>query len=115
MRLLIASIDIVLTTGVRRLKEKTGIRFAHSSSAAKRMSLQSASCTRLQPEEPAHALFKQIQANPDLSFLVKTMQQAGYETRIAGGAVRDLISGRLPDDIDLATVATPQQTIAALE
>uniref|UniRef100_A0A8C4QWN5 tRNA nucleotidyl transferase, CCA-adding, 1 n=1 Tax=Eptatretus burgeri TaxID=7764 RepID=A0A8C4QWN5_EPTBU len=32
-----------------------------------------------------------------------------YELRIAGGAVRDLLSGKQPQDVDFATTASPQQ------
>lgn len=32
-----------------------------------------------------------------------------YELRIAGGAVRDLLSGKRPDDVDFATTATPDE------
>ncbi|GCC24449.1 CCA tRNA nucleotidyltransferase 1, mitochondrial [Chiloscyllium punctatum] len=32
-----------------------------------------------------------------------------YELRIAGGAVRDLLSGKQPDDVDFATTATPDR------
>ena len=33
----------------------------------------------------------------------------GHELRIAGGAVRDLLGGKVPHDIDFATTATPDQ------
>ncbi|XP_028854727.1 CCA tRNA nucleotidyltransferase 1, mitochondrial isoform X2 [Denticeps clupeoides] len=32
-----------------------------------------------------------------------------FELRIAGGAVRDLLSGKRPEDVDFATTATPEQ------
>ncbi|MEE6527675.1 hypothetical protein FKM82_029229, partial [Ascaphus truei] len=32
-----------------------------------------------------------------------------YELRIAGGAVRDLLIGNKPQDVDFATTATPEQ------
>lgn len=32
-----------------------------------------------------------------------------FELRIAGGAVRDLLSGKQPEDVDFATTATPEQ------
>ena len=32
-----------------------------------------------------------------------------HEIRIAGGAVRDLLGGKVPHDIDFATTATPDQ------
>jgi poly(A) polymerase len=38
-----------------------------------------------------------------------TLQQAGYEAFIVGGAVRDLVLGICPKDFDVATNATPDQ------
>lgn len=32
-----------------------------------------------------------------------------FELRIAGGAVRDLLSGNRPEDVDFATTATPEE------
>uniref|UniRef100_A0A8C4Z6P2 Poly A polymerase head domain-containing protein n=1 Tax=Gadus morhua TaxID=8049 RepID=A0A8C4Z6P2_GADMO len=32
-----------------------------------------------------------------------------FELRIAGGAVRDLLSGKRPEDVDFATTATPEE------
>lgn len=32
-----------------------------------------------------------------------------HELRIAGGAVRDLLSGKRPEDVDFATTATPEE------
>jgi len=41
--------------------------------------------------------------------IVKTLQNAGYETYWAGGAVRDLILGLDVHDIDIATAAKPEE------
>lgn len=41
--------------------------------------------------------------------VVSTLQQAGYEAYIVGGAVRDLLLGLRPKDFDVATNATPEQ------
>ena len=41
--------------------------------------------------------------------VVTTLQQAGHEAYIVGGAVRDLLVGRRPKDFDVATNATPEQ------
>ena len=41
--------------------------------------------------------------------IVRTLQDAGYETYIVGGAVRDLLLGRPPKDYDLSTAATPEE------
>jgi poly(A) polymerase len=41
--------------------------------------------------------------------VVTTLQDAGYEAYIVGGAVRDLLVGLRPKDFDVATNATPEQ------
>ena len=41
--------------------------------------------------------------------VVRTLQKAGYEAYIVGGAVRDLLLGLRPKDFDVATNATPEQ------
>ena len=44
--------------------------------------------------------------------VVKTLKDAGFETYIVGGAVRDLLVGLRPKDFDVATNATPEQVKA---
>lgn len=46
---------------------------------------------------------------PNALAVVKSLQQAGYEAYIVGGAVRDLLLGHKPKDFDVATSATPEQ------
>ena len=41
--------------------------------------------------------------------VVRTLQQAGYQGYVVGGAVRDLLVGLRPKDFDVATDATPEQ------
>ena len=41
--------------------------------------------------------------------VVRTLQGAGFEAYIVGGAVRDLLLGLRPKDFDVATNATPEQ------
>jgi len=41
--------------------------------------------------------------------VVRTLQDAGYEAYVVGGAVRDLLLGLRPKDFDVATTATPEQ------
>ncbi|MFM8865009.1 MAG: polynucleotide adenylyltransferase PcnB, partial [Limnohabitans sp.] len=41
--------------------------------------------------------------------VVRTLQSAGFEAYIVGGAVRDLLLGLRPKDFDVATNATPEQ------
>ena len=43
------------------------------------------------------------------STVVRTLQQAGFDAYIVGGAVRDLLVGLRPKDFDVATNATPEQ------
>jgi poly(A) polymerase len=44
--------------------------------------------------------------------VVRTLQEAGHQAFIVGGAVRDLLVGRRPKDFDVATDATPEQVKA---
>jgi len=41
--------------------------------------------------------------------VVTTLQKAGFEAYVVGGAVRDLLLGLRPKDFDVATNATPEQ------
>ncbi len=41
--------------------------------------------------------------------VVQTLQDAGYEAYIVGGAVRDMLLGHRPKDFDVATNATPEE------
>lgn len=44
--------------------------------------------------------------------VVQTLQEAGYQAYIVGGAVRDLLLGARPKDFDVASDATPEQVKA---
>ncbi len=44
--------------------------------------------------------------------VVATLQEAGFETYIVGGAIRDLLLGRKPKDYDISTSATPEEVRA---
>jgi poly(A) polymerase len=44
--------------------------------------------------------------------VVRTLQEAGHQAYIVGGAVRDLLVGGRPKDFDVATDATPEQVKA---
>ncbi len=46
--------------------------------------------------------------------IVALLKQFPFEVHAVGGAVRDIILGREPNDIDLATPLTPTQVVAAL-
>ncbi|XP_070505580.1 CCA tRNA nucleotidyltransferase 1, mitochondrial isoform X2 [Chironomus tepperi] len=53
-------------------------------------------------------LFRSI-FTPELKYLIEIFSKYNYEVRIAGGAVRDLVMGKKPTDLDFATVATPEE------
>ena len=41
--------------------------------------------------------------------VIKKLNDAGFEALIVGGAVRDFVLGKMPDDFDVTTNATPDQ------
>lgn len=47
-----------------------------------------------------------------LRVLMKAFADTGHQIRIVGGAVRDLLLGQEPKDVDLCTTATPEEMIA---
>lgn len=51
-----------------------------------------------------HGLF-----TPELTQLAELFARYNFELRIAGGAVRDLLMKKQPQDVDFATTATPDQ------
>lgn len=44
-----------------------------------------------------------------LNGIADLFEKHQFELRIAGGAVRDLLSGKRPEDVDFATTATPEE------
>lgn len=52
---------------------------------------------------------------PAVRALDQAAREAGYEVRIVGGAVRDLVMGKNPKDIDMATDAEPQTMMKILD
>ncbi|KAG7159241.1 CCA tRNA nucleotidyltransferase 1, mitochondrial-like [Homarus americanus] len=52
---------------------------------------------------------------PGVKKLAGMFSEHGYEVRIAGGAVRDLLLGKVPHDLDFATTATPEQMKSIFE
>jgi poly(A) polymerase len=43
--------------------------------------------------------------------VVRTLTDAGYQTLLAGGCVRDLLLGQVPSDYDVATNARPEEVL----
>ena len=52
----------------------------------------------------------QIQLPEHVKYILKTFRDAGYEAYAVGGCVRDSIMGRQPNDWDVCTSASPQET-----
>jgi len=50
-----------------------------------------------------------IQVPKDVMFIIKHLEEAGYEAFAVGGCVRDTILGRNPQDWDITTSALPMQ------
>ena len=51
----------------------------------------------------------QITLPKQAAYIIRVLNQAGFEAYAVGGCVRDCIMGRTPDDWDITTSATPQQ------
>lgn len=51
-----------------------------------------------------------IQLPEKVNTIIHTLQEHGYEAYAVGGCVRDSILGRVPDDWDITTSATPLET-----
>lgn len=49
---------------------------------------------------------------PEFIFINKLFSKYGYDIRVAGGAVRDILMKKEPKDVDLATTATPTEMIS---
>lgn len=54
-------------------------------------------------------LTRELPIEPHICELVATLRDAGYETYIVGGALRDHLLGRVPKDYDISTAARPEQ------
>lgn len=52
-------------------------------------------------------MFK-IQIPDSVQFIIRTIEEAGFEAYAVGGCVRDSILGRVPDDWDITTSAKPE-------
>ena len=80
----------------------------HTKHAALIERMKSESTASLKMSKIDTPAFKEI-FTPELEFMIALFNKYNYELRIAGGAVRDLLSGKIPHDIDFATTATPEQ------
>ena len=46
---------------------------------------------------------------PNVEMIINTLEKAGFEAYAVGGCVRDTLLGRMPNDWDITTSATPWQ------
>lgn len=49
---------------------------------------------------------------PEIVSVVEVLEKAGYQAYLVGGCVRDLFLGRIPQDWDVTTNATPEEIIS---
>lgn len=54
-------------------------------------------------------MHKFLDIDPKIIHIIKNLQEAGFESYVVGGAVRDLLLGQSPKDYDLSTAATPEE------
>jgi len=62
---------------------------------------------QLIPKEQ-HRIQKQ-QIHPNAILVLEHLQKNGYQAYLVGGAIRDLLTGIIPKDFDIATNATPEE------
>lgn len=48
--------------------------------------------------------------SPEAAKALETLEESGFEAYIVGGAVRDLVMGKIPHDWDITTSALPEET-----
>ena len=66
-------------------------------------------------EVQRRAIVELIRVFPVIDELGGRFAKAGHELYLVGGSVRDALLGRLGDDLDFATSATPDESLAALK
>ncbi len=65
----------------------------------------------LGPEDTAHSLRQQLRERPLHLAVIHGLATAGHAVHIIGGAVRDLLLGKEPHDLDLTTDARPEDIV----
>ncbi|MDG4822152.1 CCA tRNA nucleotidyltransferase [Asanoa sp. WMMD1127] len=73
------------------------------------------SSTRRLTQAQETAVAELIRVSPVADELGRRFAKAGHELHLVGGSVRDALLGRLGDDLDFATDAHPDQTLAVLK
>ncbi len=62
-------------------------------------------------DDERRAVAELLRISPVADELGRRFQRAGHELHLVGGSVRDALLGRLGEDLDFATDATPEQTL----
>ena len=96
----------MLRTVARRLKVlplRLSVNLSRRVRSIDFVSRMSTNAGRIESEEFQSVL------TPELLKLSNAISERGYDVRIVGGAVRDLLLGKAPKDVDLSTNATPKQ------
>src|SRR2546430_13527127 len=65
-------------------------------------------------EVQRRAIVELLRVFPVVDELGARFAKAGHELHLVGGSVRDALLGRLGDDLDFATSATPDETLTVL-
>ena len=65
------------------------------------------------PRGPRRVMNFEVSPPDQVLWIWRTLEEAGFETWIVGGAIRDILLGRPADDWDFATRAHPEQIMAA--
>jgi poly(A) polymerase len=71
--------------------------------------------TRELTEAQRRAVAELMRVSPVADELGRRFADAGHELHLVGGSVRDALLGRLGDDLDFATSAHPDETLALLK
>src|SRR3954465_11499406 len=61
------------------------------------------------------AVAELMRVSPIADDLGRRFAKAGHELHLVGGSVRDALLGRLGDDLDFATDATPDETLELVD
>lgn len=71
--------------------------------------------TQTPPSLPADVALQALADEPVVARIVDRYEAAGHPVYVVGGAVRDALAGKAPNDIDLTSPATPEQTSELLD
>ncbi|SHE10998.1 poly A polymerase [Chlamydia abortus] len=66
-------------------------------------------------QQPVHGVIRMIPLEPEAVYVLNRLKENGYEAYVVGGYVRDQLRGQPTNDIDIATSALPEQTMALFE